>query len=141
MTSAELTHFLLFVIGVLSGLIAGYFLTRKYARSSTSGGSSERLLQQQLAKADDGLKRFSDELESQKKELKEVQNTAQESARKAAVAETELQAVTKQRDELRANSEILSNLLKIRSKKEELGARLKSGEKLNAVLEEKEARR
>ena len=59
MTSAELTHFLLFVIGVLSGLIAGYFLTRKYARSSTSGGSSERLLQQQLAKADDGLKRFS----------------------------------------------------------------------------------
>ena len=66
MTSAELTHFLLFVIGALSGLIAGYFLTRKYARSSTSGGSSERLLQQQLAKADDGLKRFSDELESQK---------------------------------------------------------------------------
>ena len=139
MTSVELTHLLLFVIGVLSGLIAGYFLTRKYARSSASGGSSERLLQQQLAKADDGLKRFSDELESQKKELKEVQNTAQESARKAAVAETELQAVTKQRDELRANSEILSNTIEeIRSKKEELGREVgESGEKLNAVLEEK----
>ena len=138
MTSAELTHFLLFVIGVLSGLIAGYFLTRKYARSSTSGGSSERLLQQQLAKADDGLKRFSDELESQKKELKEAQNTAQESARKAAVAETELQAVTDQRDELRANSEILSNTIEeIRSKKEDLSREVgEAAEKLKAAEEE-----
>ena len=138
MTSAELTHFLLFVIGVLSGLIAGYFLTRKYARSSASGASSERLLQQQLAKADDGLKRFSDELEEQKKELREAQSTAQESARKAAVAETELQAVTKQRDELRANSEILSNTIeKIRSKKEELSREVgEAAEKLKAAEEE-----
>lgn|GEM_PF-308074 len=138
MGDMSLTHLLLFIIGVLSGLIAGYFLTRKYARSSTSGGSSERLLEQQLVKADEGLKKFSDELETQKNELKSAQNLAQESARVAAIAETELKAITVQRDELKNSSIALSQTLdEVRVKKEELGREVgEANEKLNAAEEE-----
>ena len=59
---------LLFVTGVLSGLIAGFILSRIFGRTKIrSDGSTEWLLQERLLKADEGLKKFSDELEAYKK--------------------------------------------------------------------------
>ena len=60
---------LLFITGVLSGLIAGFTLSRIFSRTKfRSDGSTESLLQERLQKADDGLKQFSDQFESQSKE-------------------------------------------------------------------------
>ena len=62
---------LLFITGVLSGLIAGFLLARQYSRPSGPAGSNERLLEERLLKADQGLERFSAELEAQKIELRQ----------------------------------------------------------------------
>ena len=47
---------LLFITGVLAGLIAGFILSRMFGRSRSGGGSGEiRLLKERLLKADQGL--------------------------------------------------------------------------------------
>ena len=47
---------LLFITGVLAGLIAGFILSRMFGRSRSGDGSGEiRLLEERLLKADQGL--------------------------------------------------------------------------------------
>ena len=51
---------LLFITGVLAGLIAGFILSRVFGRSRSGDGSGEiRLLEERLLKADQGLAQFS----------------------------------------------------------------------------------
>jgi hypothetical protein len=51
---------LLFITGVLAGLIAGFILSRVFSKDRNSGGSGEaRLLEERLLKADQGLEQFS----------------------------------------------------------------------------------
>ena len=65
---------LLFITGVLSGVIAGFSLSRLFGKSHIkSDGSTEGLLQERLLKADQGLEKFSDELENKNRELKKLQ--------------------------------------------------------------------
>ena len=54
---------LLCVTGVLAGFIAGYFISRRSRASSAPNGSTERLLEERLSKADVGLEQFSKQLE------------------------------------------------------------------------------
>lgn len=57
---------LLFITGVLAGLIAGFILSRVFGRSRSDDGSVEmRLLEERLLKADQGLEQFSRQLEAQ----------------------------------------------------------------------------
>ena len=51
---------LLFITGVLAGLIAGFVLSRVFGCSRSGNGSGEiRLLEERLLKADQGLAQFS----------------------------------------------------------------------------------
>ena len=94
---------LLFVTGVLAGFIAGYFISRRSRASSAPNGSTERLLEERLSKAYAGLEQFSKQLEAQKEELRSQQEQLQEARETAAVSRTQLDAVTKERDELKSS--------------------------------------
>ena len=62
---------LLFITGVLAGLIAGFILSRVFGLSRSGDGSGEiRLLEERLLKADQGLAQFSQQLEEQGSELR-----------------------------------------------------------------------
>ena len=74
---------LLFITGVLTGIIVGFLFARRTRGSSAPNGSSERLLEERLSKADAGLEQFSRQLEAQNEELKSQQKQLQE-AREAA---------------------------------------------------------
>jgi DNA recombination protein RmuC len=93
--------FLLFITGVLAGLIAGFILSRLFQRGSTGDGAGERrLLEERLLKADQGLEHFSRQLEIQSAELKGIQQDALQAREAAAISRTELEAVTRERDAL-----------------------------------------
>jgi len=113
---------LLFITGVLSGLIAGFIISRVLGRTKyRSDGSTESLLQERLLKADDGLKKFSDELEAYKKELKETQIDAQRARETAVVSSTQLKAVTDEKELLKSEKkEALDSLEELRQEKEKL---------------------
>lgn len=114
---------LLFVTGVLAGFIAGYFISRRSRASSAPNGSTERLLEERLSKADAGLEQFSKQLEAQKEELRSQQEQLQEARETAAVSRTQLDAVTKERDELRSSEASTKAVLEeTRVQKEALSA-------------------
>ena len=76
-----ITPTLLFITVVLSGLIAGFILSRMFGRSRSGDGSGEaRLLEERLLKADQGLEQFSRQLEAQSSELKAAQQQAQQAS-------------------------------------------------------------
>ena len=78
---------LLFITGVLAGLIAGFILSRMFGRSRSGDGSGEiRLLEERLLKADQGLAQFSQQLEAQSSELRAAQQQAQQASEQAAVS-------------------------------------------------------
>ena len=64
---------LLFITGVLTGIIVGFLFARRTRGSAAPNGSSERLLEERLSKADAGLEQFSRQLEAQNEELKSQQ--------------------------------------------------------------------
>ena len=116
---------LLFVTGVLSGLIAGFLLARRNSRPSGSAGGNERLLEERLLKADQGLERFSAELEAQKIELRQSIQETQQAREKAAVSTTQLEAMQRERDNLiAAQTRLTTELDAIRQEKESLGKRM-----------------
>ena len=87
-------NILLFITGVLSGLIAGFILVPLFPKGRfRSDGSRESLLEDNLKKADQALEKYSRELEIQKEELKEEQNVAQEAKEKAIKIFAELKVV------------------------------------------------
>ena len=75
---------LLFITGVLAGLIAGFLLSRVLGRHRSADGSGEiRLLEEWLLKADQGLEQFSQQLEVQSSELCTAQLQAQHDSEQA----------------------------------------------------------
>ena len=125
---------LLFVTGVLAGFIAGYLISRRSRASSAPNGSTERLLEERLSKADAGLEQFSKQLEAQKEELRSQQEQLQEARETAAVSRTQLDAVTKERDELKSSEATTKAALEeSRAQKETLSTQAaEAAEKLNS---------
>ena len=117
---------LLFITGVLSGLIVGFLISRVFGRTKfRSDGSTESLLQERLLKADDGLKKFSDQFEAQAKELKEAQKDALEAREKAARSSTELKTIFEERKKLEnTQQKTLALLESVRQEKESLNRRV-----------------
>jgi DNA recombination protein RmuC len=111
---------LLFITGVLAGLIAGFILSRLYQRRGSAGdGSSElRLLQERLLRADQGIEQFSRQLEVQSAELKGA-------LQQSAISRTKLEAVEQERDSLQSrNVATQAELDQIRTEREALSARV-----------------
>jgi len=97
---------LLFITGVLAGLIAGFILSRVFGRSRSGDDSGEiRLLEERLLKADQGLAQFSQQLEAQSSDLRAAQQQAQQASEQAAVSRTQLEGVSQERDALKAGHE------------------------------------
>ena len=115
---------LLFITGVLAGLIAGFILSRVFGRSRSGDGSGEiRLLEERLLKADQGLAQFSQQLEAQSSELRAAQQQAQQASEQAAVSRTQLEGVSQERDALKAGHDsALAAMDQLRREKETLTA-------------------
>ena len=115
---------LLFITGVLAGLIAGFILSRVFGRSRSGDGSGEiRLLEERLLKADQGLAQFSQQLDAQSSELRAAQQQAQQASEQAAVTRTQLEGVSEERDALKAgHATALAAMDQLRREKEKLTA-------------------
>ena len=103
---------------VLAGLIVGLILGRILTRDRPIIG----LLEERLGKADEGLAQFSHQLKVQNEEIKQQQLQLQRAREAAAVSHAQLEAVRKERDDLKstqANTTV--TLEKIRIEKETLG--------------------
>ena len=113
---------LLFITGVLSGVIVGFILSKFFARSRPAGSSGDLgLLEERLGQANEGLGKFSLQLEAQNAEIKHQQQQLQEAKEVAAVSRTQLEAVSKERDGLKSSqASTTAALEKIRSEKEVL---------------------
>ena len=128
-------NFLLFITGVLSGLIVGFILSRVFSKTKIrSDGSAEGLLEERLLKADEGLERFAREFELQKHELKQVQQAAQDARERAAISSTELKSVNEEKETIQNNyQKTLASLESLRQGKEGLSKELaKVSEKLRS---------
>ena len=139
---------LLFITGVLAGLIAGFILSRVFGRSRSGDGSGEiRLLEERLLKADQGLDQFSQQLEAQSSELKAAHQQAQQASEQAAVSRTQLEGVSQERDALKdGHATALAAIDQLRSEKEALSAamaevaeKLRSQESQTQFLEQARA--
>jgi DNA recombination protein RmuC len=110
---------LLFITGVLAGIIAGLILSRYvFTYRGTEGGGDIRLLEQRLAKADQGLEKFTQELEAQRLD-------AQQARESSIATRTQLEAATRERDESKQRLSQVERLLEaVRSEKELMSPRL-----------------
>ena len=112
---------LLFITGVLTGIIVGFLFARRTRESAAPNGSSERLLEERLSKADAGLEQFSRQIEAQNEELKSQQKQLQEALEAAAVSRTQLEGAIQESNALRtAQSNTTTSLEEIRAEKESL---------------------
>lgn len=103
---------LLFITGVLTGLIVGFILNRTIFRTHSGDGQGERrLLEERLAKADKGLEQFAVELQSQRQDAKTLQAELIEAKESAIGSRTQLQAVQEERDDLKNQIAATSQLL------------------------------
>ena len=135
---------LLFITGVLTGIIVGFLFARRTRGSAAPNGSSERLLEERLSKADAGLEQFSRQLEAQNEELKSQQKQLQEAREAAAISRTQLEGAIQERDALRtAQANTNNSLEEIRAEKERLSKqaaeaaeKLRSQESQTKFLEE-----
>ena len=84
---------------LITGVIAGFVLSRLLRRGSAGDGAGERRrLEQRLLEADQGLEQLSRQLEAQAAELKRAQQEALQAREAAAISRTELEAVIRERD-------------------------------------------
>lgn len=136
---------LLFITGVLAGLIAGFILSRMFGHSKSGNVSGEiRLLEERLLKADQGLAQFSLQLEAQSSELRAAQQQAQQASEHAAVSRTQLAAVSQERDELKNNQTTAITAIdqlrrekeKLKSTMAEVAEKLRSQESQTQFLEQ-----
>ena len=121
-------NILLFVTGVLSGVIAGFILGRSFVRiSRDNDGSRESLLEARLLKGDKTLEEFSKAFEIQRNELKIAQQESQEFSEKAKVKEVELKNIIEAKLKLEISyKEIIKDFDFLRLQKEKLS--VKNGE-------------
>jgi len=139
---------LLFITGVLTGVIVGFILSKMFGRSRPAGSTGDLgLLEERLGQANDGLGKFSLQLEAQNAEIKQQQLQLQEAKEAAAVSRTQLDAVIQERDGLKSSqTSINSALEQIRSEKEvlskqaaEIAEKLRSQEGQTQFLEQARA--
>ena len=139
---------LLFITGVLTGVIVGFILSKVFGRSRPTGNTGDLgLLEERLGQANEGLGKFSLQLEAQNAELKQQQLQLQDAKEAAAVSRTQLDAVTKERDGLRTSeASITAALEQVRSEKEalsktaaEVAEKLRSQESQTKFLEQARA--
>ena len=137
-----MNNVLLFITGVLSGIIVGFIISRSYSKRSRSNDSSkESLLEESLIKAEKALEDFSLELEEQKKEIKTYQQSSQELGKEAAIKETELKVVLQEKIKLENNqTEFKKNLDYLRNQKELLGIEIGELKEQNKSLTEESNR-
>ena len=137
-----MNNILLFITGVLSGIIVGFIISRSYSkRSRSNDGSKESLLEESLIKAEKALEDFSLELEEQKKEIKTYQQNLQELGKQDAIKETELKVVLQEKIKLENNqTEFKKNLDYLRNQKEFLGIEIGELKEQNKSLTEESNR-
>ena len=137
-----MNNVLLFITGVLSGIIVGFIISRSYSkRSRSNDGSKESLLEESLIKAEKALEDFSLELEEQKKEIKTYQHNLQELGKQDAIKETELKVVLQEKIKLENNqTEFKKNLDYLRNQKEILGIEIGELKEQNKSLTEESNR-
>ena len=137
-----MNNVLLFITGVLSGIIVGFIISRSYSkRSRSNDGSKESLLEESLIKAEKALEDFSLELEEQKKEIKTYQQNLQELGKQDAIKETELKVVLQENIKLENNqTEFKKNLDYLRNQKELLGIEIGELKEQNKSLTEESNR-
>ena len=133
---------LLFITGVLSGIIVGFIISRSYSKKSRSNdGSKESFLEENLFKAEKNLEETLLELNNQKKELKIYQQNTQELSEKAAIKETELKVVSEEKIKLENNQrEFKKDFEYLRNQKESLGIEIGELKEQNKSLAEDSAR-
>ena len=139
---------LLFITGVLTGVIVGFILSKVFGRSRPAGNTGDLgLLEERLGQANEGLGKFSLQLEAQNAEIKQQQLQLQEAKEAAAVSRTQLDAVTQERDGLKTSQAgITAALEQVRSEKEalskkaaEIAEKLRSQESQTQFLEQARA--
>ena len=137
-----MNNVLLFITGVLSGIIVGFIISRSYSkRSKSNDGSKESLLEESLIKAEKALEDFSLEFEEQKKEIKTYQQNLQELGKQDAIKETELKVVLQEKIKLENNqTEFKKNLDYLRNQKELLGIEIGELKEQNKSLTEESNR-
>ena len=133
----QLDNVLLFITGVLSGIIVGFIISRSYSKKSRSNdGSKESFLEENLFKAEKNLEETLLELNNQKKELKIYQQNTQELSEKAAIKETELKVVSEEKIKLENNQiELKKDFEYLRNQKESLGIEIGELKEQNKSLE------
>ena len=129
-------------------MIVGFILSKVFGRSRAAGNTGDLgLLEERLGQANEGLGKFSLQLEAQNAELKQQQLQLQEAKEAAAVSRTQLDAVTQERDGLRTSQAgITAALEQVRSEKEalsktaaEVAEKLRSQESQTKFLEQARA--
>ena len=133
---------LLFITGVLSGIIVGFIISRFYPKKSRSNdGSKESFLEENLFKAEKNLEENLLELNNQKKELKIYQQNTLELSEKAAIKETELKVVSEEKIKLENNQiEFKKDFEYLRNQKESLGIEIGELKEQNKSLTEESTR-
>lgn len=117
---------LLFITGVLAGLIAGFVLSRTVFRRRSGDGEAERkLLEERLLKADQGLDQLANELQAQRLESKALQDDLVQARETAVGSRTQLESVQRERDQLQTSLQGLQEKLdQTRSEREELAKQI-----------------
>jgi DNA recombination protein RmuC len=121
-----LAPILLFITGVLTGLIAGFILSRVFYRTRSGDGHGERrLLEERLIKADQVLEQFTLELQNQRQDAKALQSELVEAKESAMGSRTQLQAVQQEREDLKSQFIIITKQLEqIRTDREILSTQV-----------------
>jgi DNA recombination protein RmuC len=130
-----LAPILLFITGVLAGLIAGFVLSRTVFRTSSGDGHAERkLLEERLLKADQGLEQFAQELQSQRLESKTLQEELISARESAVGSRTQLESVQRERDQFQTSMQVLQQQVEqIRAEREQLAKQIaETSEKLRS---------
>jgi len=130
-----LAPILLFITGVLAGLIAGFVLSRTMFRPRSGDGHAERkLLEERLLKADQGLEQFAQELQSQRLESKTLQEELISARESAVGSRTQLESVQRERDQFQTSMQVLQQQVEqIRTEREQLAKQIaETSEKLRS---------
>ena len=137
-----MNNILLFITGVLSGIIVGFIFSRSFFRRSRSNdGSKESFLEENLFKVEKNLEDTLLELNNQRKEVKVFQQNLQELTKEAAIKQTELKVVSEEKIKLENNQrEFQKDFEYLRNQKESLGIEIVELKEQNKSLAEESTR-
>jgi len=137
-----LDNILLFITGVLSGIIVGFIISSSYSKQSRKNdGSKESFLKENLFKTEKSLEETLLKLNNQRKEVKIYQHTTKELIEKTAIKETELKLVLEEKIKLENNQrELKKDFEYLRNQKEKLSIEVGELKEQNKSLAEESVR-